>query len=263
MHIGTISSKENSKVKYATKLMNSARFRREEGRFIAEGLRLCYDAVFYGYELIETFYTEAILKKSPDIMEEIIEKSKASYIVSEDILKKISDTVNPQGVVSICKMPTYELNEDDKGFFIGLENTSNPSNLGAIARTAEAFGIKGIIISSISCDPFSPKSLRAGMGAMLRLPIFICDDFYKTICNLKEKGKTIYSAVVDSGAESISKVSKESNSVLLIGNEANGLSEKIVNASHKAITISMSGRAESLNSSVSAAVLIWVFMRVN
>ena len=261
MQINAISSRENAKVKYATKLMNSARFRREEGKFIAEGLRLCYDAVDNGYELIEVFYTEAIYEKSSDMMNKIIENSSAAYIVNNDILKKISDTVNPQGVVAICKMPDFKNREIGSGFYIGLENTANPSNLGAIARSAEAFGVSGIIMSSSSCDPFSPKSLRAGMGALLRLPIILCDDFYEVIKELQQKGKTIYSAVVNPQAEKITNAEKRKDSVLLIGNEANGLSEEIVSLSDFPITIPMSGRAESLNASVSAAVLIWEFMK--
>ena len=172
---------------------------------------------------------------------------------------KLSDTVNPQGVVSICAIPKFD-KLDNSGLYLALEKTADPSNLGAIARSAEAFGVKGIYISSESCDPYSPKSLRAGMGALLRLPIIVCEDILSTCKELKLGGASLYASVVSGDALDVKDLTPSEYSVLLIGNEANGLSSDIVDISEK-VTIKMQGRAESLNASAAAAVLIWEFLR--
>ncbi len=254
-----ILSLSNSKVKSAVKLRDNAKERAKTGTFFLEGLRLCRDAARGGYEAETVFFTPEFKEKNNDAFLEITAKAKTVYSVSSEVMRKLSDTVNPQGVVSVCAIPTFSSLKNN-GLYLGLEKTSDPSNLGAIARSAEAFGVKGIYISSESCDPYSPKSLRAGMGALLRLPIIVCDNFLDTCNQLKNNGATLYASVVQSDANDVRTVTPSDYSVLLIGNEANGLSKEIVDISTK-VTIKMQGRAESLNASAAAAVLIWEFTR--
>ncbi len=256
LDIGSVS---NPKVKSAVKLRDNAKERKQTGTFFLEGLRLCRDAARCGIFAEIVFFTPEFKEKFGDAFLEITEKAKNSYSVSDEVMRKLSDTVNPQGVVSICAIPKFE-KLDNNGLYLVLEKTADPANLGAIARSAEAFGVKGIYISSESCDPYSPKSLRAGMGALLRLPIIVCSDILETCKELKNSGATLYASVVSGDAIDVKTVTPEKYSLLLIGNEANGLSKEIIDISEK-VTIKMQGRAESLNASAAAAVLIWEFSR--
>lgn len=250
-----IISVSNPRIKAAVKLRESAKERREKGMFFLEGLRLCRDAARTNIVADTVFYTQKFSKEHGDALCEITENVQNVFSVSDEVMQKLSDTVNPQGVVSICAIPQF-VDEINDGLYIALEKTADPTNLGAIARSAEAFGVKGIYISSDSCDPYSPKSLRAGMGALLRLPIIRCNNFFEEIRELSKNGATLYASVVDSTATDVCKIKPQGTSILLIGNEANGLSSEITQISEK-ITIKMSGRAESLNAAAAAAILIF------
>ncbi len=254
-----IVSVSNPRIKAAVKLRDSAKERREKGMFFLEGLRLCRDAARTNMVADTVFYTLKFEEEHSEALGEITKSVQNVFSVSEDVMQKLSDTVNPQGVVSICAIPKFNDTLTD-GLYIGLEKTADPTNLGAIARSAEAFGVKGIYISADSCDPYSPKSLRAGMGALLRLPIIRCNNFFEDIRKLSKNGATLYASVVDAHANNVRSVTPSGKSVLLIGNEANGLSPEITEISNR-ITIKMSGRAESLNAAAAAAILIFELTR--
>ena len=145
-----------------------------------------------------------------------------------------------------------------KGRFIGLENLQDPSNLGAIARSCEALGADGILISKGSCDPYSPKSLRASMGTLLRMPVFTLADFSKEIAGL---GLKTYACVVDTDAQNFGDIKFSDGSVLIIGNEANGITDETKSVSDMKITIPMKGNAESLNAAVAASIAMWEMMK--
>ncbi len=257
MSENVITSKDNPRIKAVAKLNNSARARREAGLFVAEGLRLVQDAALNGYRFPEVYYTEDIKNKHREELESVLSAARQAYLVSNEVMAKLSDTVTPQGIVAVCEIPEYGKLNCDGGLFIALENTANPSNLGAIARSAEAFGVKGIVISSSSCDPFAPKALRAGMGALLRLPLYIVPDFKSELLRLKTDGMKLYASVVSDKAMDITSAPKSESRVLLIGNEANGLTEEIASLCDYRVTIPMIGRAESLNAATAATVLIW------
>lgn len=252
-----ITSRDNPRVKAVVKLTSSARARRESGLFVAEGLRLVLDAALNGYRLPEVYYTEDLKQKHPQELDKVLESAEATYLVADEVMEKLSDTVTPQGVVAVCKIPGYGDLDVTEGLLVALENTANPSNLGAIARSAEAFGVKGIVISSTSCDPYSPKSLRAGMGALLRLPIYIVPNFEEALLKLQKDGMTLYASVVSDEATDITLAPRSKGRVLLIGNEASGLTEHIAALCDRRVTIPMIGRAESLNAATAATVLIW------
>ncbi len=253
----SITSKDNPRIKAAVKLKNSPRARREAGVFVAEGLRLVSDATANDYCIPEVFYTASIMEKHPQGVKEVLSRCERSYLVTNDIMLKLSDTVSPQGIVALLNIPQYSLANCEDGLYIALENTADPSNLGAIARSAEAFGAKGIIVSASCCDPFAPKSLRAGMGALLRLPIYIVSDLKKELSRLHSSGARLYASVVSGTATNICYADKTSKKILLIGNEANGLTDDIISLCDYKVTIPMVGRAESLNAATAATVLIW------
>ncbi len=148
---------------------------------------------------------------------------------------------------------------DTDGKFIALENIQDPANLGAVCRTAEALGIKGAILYSC-CDRYSPKSQRAAMGSLLRLPIFESSDLCADIEYLRSKGMKVYATSPDSSSAKITEISMDGGVVCVIGNEGNGVSEEVFSLCEK-VTIPMKGNAESLNASMAAAITMWEMMR--
>ena len=141
--------------------------------------------------------------------------------------------------------------------YIALENMQDPSNLGAVARTAEALGISGIIISKGSVDPYSPKAQRAAMGSLLRLPVIVADNFSEQMKELKAKGMTLFATTITDADMNLGTFKFPSGSVVMIGNEGKGLSGEAISLADKKVTIVMSGRNESLNASVAASLFMW------
>ncbi len=253
-----ITSKENSLIKLIATLQTSAKSRSEQGLFVLEGLRICSDAYDNGIRFDKLIISDSAAEKYSKEIARFSVVSDECYRIPDGLFKKISDTKTPQGIIALTKIPECTPEIDLHGRYIALENIADPSNLGAVARTAEALGVSGIIMSKDSCDPYSPKSLRASMGTLLRLPLIILEDFPSEIVDL---GLTTYACVVDNGAEKITDMQFENGSVMIIGNEANGITEATKNVSDHLITIPMSGMAESLNAAVAAAISMWEMMK--
>ncbi len=253
-----ITSKDNPLIKLVVGLQTSVKKRKTNNLFVLEGLRICDDAYENNIKFDKLIVTENVLNKHSEIIKKFTVSSKNCYLLKEELFKKISDTNTPQGVMAIAEIPRITNDISSSGRYIALENLSDPSNLGAIARTAEALGVDGIIMTSDSCDPYSPKSLRSSMGTLLRLPLIITDDIVNFI---KNNNLNAYACVVDRDAESITKINFASGVVLLIGNEANGLTDRAKSAAKKCITIKMSGKAESLNAAAAAAIAMWEMVK--
>ena len=253
-----ITSKDNSLIKLVCSLQTSSKKRKENGLFVIEGLRICKDAFENNIRFDKLIVTKnALLKWEKDI-ENFSRNADKNIIIPDNLFKKISDTDSPQGIIALAKIPEKSTLTELNGRYIALENISDPSNLGAVSRTAEALGVSGIIISSSSVDPYSPKSLRASMGTLIRMPIYICDD----ISEFCEKNSLrSFACVVDKSAKKITSVKFCERDVVIIGNEANGLSKDTKEKAYENITIPMSGRAESLNAAVAASVAMWEMMK--
>ena len=249
-----ITSKDNPLIKFVSSLQSSPKHRKEAGLFVLEGLRICDDAYQNNIKFDKLIVTKNAFEKHNDFIEKFADISDGCYFLKEDLFKKISDTNSPQGIIALAKIPLFDNKVSPNGRYIALENLSDPSNLGAIARTAEALGVDGIIMSSDGCDPYSPKSLRSSMGTLLRLPIYVVDSI---ITFINKSSLRSIACVVDRTAECISEVEFKDGDVLLIGNEANGLTEFTKLNSQKRVTIKMSGKAESLNAASAAAIAMW------
>ncbi len=253
-----ITSKDNSLIKLVCALQGSSKERKEHNLFVLEGLRICDDAYLSSIEFDKLIVSETARNKHKEDVERFAKTSVECYEIPDSLFKKISDTSSPQGIIALARMPKKSDDIDKNGRYVALENINDPSNLGAVSRTAEALGVDGIILSSGSCDPYSPKSLRASMGTLLRMPIIILEDFARDI---KASGLKSYACVVDSDALPITEVNFVGGSVVMIGNEANGLSDEVKAIANERITIKMLGKAESLNASVAAAISIWEMMK--
>jgi TrmH family RNA methyltransferase len=253
-----ITSKDNLLIKLVCALQGSANARKEHNLFVLEGLRICDDAAISSIKFDKLIVSETALLKYKEKVAKLSHNALECFRIPDSLFKKISDTTSPQGVIALCKMPSLNRQIDPNGKYVALENINDPSNLGAVSRTAEALGVSGIILSANGCDPYSPKSLRASMGTLLRMPLIILNDF---VNGIKNSGLKSYACVVDSNAKSITDVDFTEGSVVMIGNEANGLTAQAKEMATEQITIKMTGLAESLNAATAAAISIWEMMK--
>ena len=257
-----ITSKDNSLIKHIHKLNKSDKYRKEHSEFTAEGIRICKDAFLSNAKISSLLVCEDIIEKNSDLIYEIENVSENSYVLPKSLFKEISDTKTPQGIICVIKAldnPTLFDKIKSNVKLLALENIQDPSNLGTILRTAEAVGVSGVILSADCCDIYSPKVVRGSMGAVFRLPFKVVDSFDNYI--LDNKNINFYASVVYEDAEKVTDFKFEEPCVLLVGNEGNGLKESTVKLCDKRLTIPMNGRAESLNASAAAAILIWEMVK--
>lgn len=255
-----IDSISNPKVKHAVKIASSSSYRKECGEFFLEGLRLCLDAAVNSVKITSVFYTEKALEKSEKEISDIADVSENTYVVSQPVSDKLSQTQSSQGVFCLCRIEKRsEASLAEGAKYIALDNVQNPDNLGAVSRTAEALGIKGLIISG-GCDIYNPKALRASMGSLLRLDVMKAPMLSSYLSEAKEKGVKVYATTPDSSASDITKADMSGTVICVIGNEANGVCDEVFAVCDK-VTIKMLGRAESLNAAMAAAITMWEMMK--
>ncbi len=257
-NLKVITSKDNPLIKLVCSLQSSAKARKNEGLFVLEGLRICEDACDNSIRFDKLIISKTAGEKYADLLSKFFSNADEIFEIPDSLFTKISDTSSPQGIIALVKTPSLSPDISPKGRYIALENLNDPSNLGAISRTAEALGVSGIILSKDSVDPYSPKSLRASMGTLLRMPVIVLNDF---VNDIKASGLKTFACVVDSNAKSITDIEFSDGCALIIGNEANGLTDVAKRESDIQITIPMTGKAESLNAATAAAISMWEMMK--
>lgn len=259
-----VSSKDNQWVKEWRGLCNEARRRRESGCFAIEGARLCEDALLSGISIRTVLYTSAAMTTYTSVVEPLIEAAEHAVEITPELSRYMGDTANPQGVFCIAKSLDNWKNLDTidiMGQYGALEDLQDPGNLGTVIRTAEALGLSGLLLSDGCCDIHNPKVLRSSMGGVFRLPLYRAGDMAQTVASLQQRGMTAFACVVDRDATSVTEAGMTVGSIALIGNEGNGLRPQTVAACARRITIPMAGRAESLNASMAAGIVLWEMVR--
>jgi len=251
-----INSRDNQRLKNARKIREGKAFE----KIFIEGLRLCEEAIRSEIEIIECFVDEKFRKNDRESnLIEIIE-GKCSVIneVETNLFQSIADTKNSQGIILIGKKPQRSFKDStaEKIQYLFLFEVNNPSNLGAILRTAEAAGVGGVIISKNSTDAFSPKSLRASMGAVFRLPIWEQADFYEVIKWAKEKNLITTAADINADRKYY-EIDWNKRRLIIFGSEAEGLSEEQRQSTDELIYIPMENSVESLNLAVSCGIILF------
>lgn len=216
-----------------------------------------------GVQIKDLFFTEDAYNKYTEDVEKIISHAEASYEISAEVAKKLQDTESSQGVFARCentKNETDFTSLQSDGKYVVLENIQDPSNLGAIARTAEALGIDGAVLVSC-CDVFNPKAQRSAMGSLFRLPFVRMGNIEDMFSFARDNNIKTVATVVDESADKINKADFSGGVFLIIGNEGNGISEETSRKSDLRVTIPMQGRAESLNASMAACIAMWEVLK--
>lgn len=250
-----ISSTSNSRIKNIVNLKNSARARRQQDCFLVEGPRMFFEVP--KDRLLEVYVTEEFEEKYGDRL------AGCRYErISDAVCRHLSDTRTPQGVTALVKKQEASLEEmlaDESPCLFLLENLQDPGNMGTILRTSEGAGVSGIIMNRESVDPYNPKVIRSTMGAIFRMPFIIVDDFEPVLEQLKKAGIRTFAAHLD--GEPFYRQDYRGGCAFFIGNEGNGLSEKLTARADRKIKIPMKGQVESLNAAVAATVLMYETLR--
>ena len=181
--------------------------------------------------------------------------------VSDECFQKMSDTLTPQGVLCVLKKLHYDLTNilqktDTGSLFVFLENLQDPGNLGTIMRTSEGAGVHAVIMTKKTVDIYNPKTIRATMGSIYRVPFIYIEETRQTIELLKENKVRVYAAHLK-GTTYYDGQDYTGSTAFLIGNEGNGLTEETAVMADTYIKIPMHGKLESLNAAIATSLLIY------
>ncbi len=249
-----LTSLNNAKVKQVAELVKKPKARRAAQVFVVEGAKMFAEVPVE--RVTDCFVTESFLEKG-----ECADKlAQVSYeIVSEEVLKKMSDTQTPQGVLCVVKQFSYTLEQllqKENPLFVILEDLQDPGNLGTIIRTGEGAGIDGVIMTKDTVDIYNPKTIRATMGSIYRVPFLYTEDLAAVMGALKDHNVHTYAAHLQ-GKEYYDVQEFKNGCAFLIGNEGNGLKRETADMAERYIKIPMQGQLESLNAAVATAILMY------
>lgn len=243
-----ITSRKNPVISHIRKLGADRVYRREAGEFLGDGVKLLEEAVRWKAPLTAVVTTPGI---SPPPVEGV-----RGIEVPEDVMASISPARTPQGALFLARMPDTappQRLEGDR--WLILDGLQDPGNVGTIWRAADALGADGLLLVNRCADPFSPKTVRATMGACFRLPLYEAEA--STLPGLLERsGLTLWATALREDAVDI-KTAQLSRCAVVIGSEGRGVSPELLEMSEKTVKIPMRERCESLNAAAAAAIVLW------
>jgi len=254
---GIITSANNSKVKLVRSLQGRRRNRQSEGVFIAEGVRLIEEAASVHWPMEFVLFDETLSERGTALITTLQSDPDVQVLnITSRLMAEISDTDTPQGILTVVKQQVLALPQPPT-FILIADQIRDPGNLGTILRTAEAAGADGVLLSPGTVDAFSPKVVRAGMGAHFHLPILHLP-WEEILIYLKEL--PVFLAESESGTP-LWEADLRQPCALLIGGEAFGASPLGEEIATQRLTIPMQGRVESLNAAVAAGIMIAEVLR--
>lgn len=258
-----ITSRDNPKLKFVRKVRDG----REKGAVFVEGLRLVEEAVKSDLQIEECFLSENFPEneRGRELLAKINLVTQNIFQIPGQIFNSLSDTQNSQGIILICEKPITGKEIVEKAFNISFEKfpliillhqINNPSNLGAILRTAEAVGVSSVILTKNSADVFSPKALRGAMGASFRLNFWTNAGFREILDWSRDKNLISICADINS-EKSLWEVDWKKPRLLIFGSEAHGLSTEERSLVDESLIIPMEAEVESLNLAVSCGIILY------
>ncbi len=250
--VNYIESKDNRKIKNALKIANDASARRKNSMFFAATSKVVLDILAAGFEAVSVFCLQEEYDRIAGRL-----AGENVYIVTRAVAEKLSEGKTEDGVWALFRMK----DADEESIFradklLVLEDVQDPTNIGAIMRTALAFGYENVAVSRKCADVYSRKVIRTSMTASVKLNVYKVDDMVQFTRTLNEKGFTTVATCLE-GAQELGTVPVKLPLALYIGNEGNGMSREVIDECSLRVKIPMSDRIESLNAAVSAAVLMW------
>jgi TrmH family RNA methyltransferase len=253
--VTVISSSQNSKIKLVRALLGRAKERREAGAFVVEGVRLVEEAETRDWRFRFALHDASLSERGRLLVERLSSRGIDVEKVSENLMKSLSDTGAPQGLLAVLEISSPPIS-GLLNFVLIPDQIRDPGNLGTLLRTAAAAGVQAVLLPPETTDAFAPKVVRSGMGAHFRLPIhsMAWEEIYEEIKDLQ-----IYLADMD--GKSCWETNLRQPLALVVGGEAEGASEEAQKLARQKISIPMSGDIESLNAGVAGSVLMFEVVR--
>ena len=263
MEENIITSVQNARIKHVVALQQKSSLRREEGLFVVEGQREIEHCIEGGYEVVEVFTVDS-LQLTDDYT-----GGKKHVVVSPQVYEKMAYRGSTEGIIAVVKSkdhslsslltPHFSLFEKDNPLVIVLESVEKPGNLGAILRSADAAHVDAVIVCDPLTDLYNPNLIRASIGAVFTVPTAVCTS-QECIVFLKERGIRILTAQLQDSYEYYDYDMRPATAIVM-GTESTGLTQQWREAADAHIRIPMLGRLDSLNVSVSAAILMFEAVR--
>ena len=252
-----ITSNQNSKIKLVRALLGRAKERREAGMFVVEGVRLVEEAVKGDWRLETVLFDESLTERGKSQVESLKSKGVDVEEISADLMKSISETETPQGILAVLQF-SNPLISTPLDFVLIPDQIRDPGNLGTLLRSAAATGVQAVLSPPETTDAFAPKVLRAGMGAHFRVPIreMGWEEIHQ-VCKLA--GLQVLLADMD--GKSCWEIDLSKPLAIIIGGEAEGASEQARKIANQQISIPMAGNVESLNAGAAGSVLMFEVVR--
>ncbi|XJS11466.1 TrmH family RNA methyltransferase [Aerococcaceae bacterium WGS1372] len=254
-----IKSKTNPKIKAWKKLLNKKE-RTKTQSYIIEGTHLVLEALQEKAPIIQWIMTEKYYDENPSVIQLISEGAKFVFI-TEGVANDLSATQSPQGIFAILEMGSTEEFNWDGSRYVLIDQVQDPGNLGTIIRTADAAAVDGVIIGSGSVDVYNDKVIRSTQGSIWHLPI-IEMELTDAIRSLQDNQVKVYATVLHKEAKAYTEIQSIEKMALIVGNEGQGVQEKLQSLADEFTYIPMPGKAESLNVAVATAILLFHFIRI-
>ena len=255
-----VTGLQNPVVKAAAELKQK-KYRTQNGLYLAEGLRTAEEAV--AYKAVETlFYVATDDERTMRLLEDAAAQNIKLVCVSENVMKKIADTDTPQGIIAVCKMrqPKLENLLASGKMLLVLDRVGDPGNIGTMLRTADAAGIGGLVLLKGCADIYAPKTVRSSMGSLFHIPVLSGVSEQEFVSAAKKAGYDLLVTCLD-GADNLYKADLSGRIAFVMGNEAGGVSETLLEKADKRVYIPMAGRAESLNVAMAAGIVMFEALR--
>lgn len=243
-----ITSKANQLIKQTKKLLQK---KHRQHSYLIEGWHLFEEAQQSGQGFRHIFVLE-------ELAEHVADQEKV-VLVSADVLKELTDSPSPQGIIAEVDMPQLAFPTDYQGKYLILEDVQDPGNLGTIIRTADAAGFDGVFLSEKSADVYNSKTLRSMQGSHFHLPIWRTD-IYKICREMQEHNTPVLATTLSKVSVDYKTVPHQESFALVMGNEGQGISAEMTTLADQLVHITMPGQAESLNVAVAAGILIFSFI---
>jgi TrmH family RNA methyltransferase len=266
-----ITSRRNALLVETHKL-SDRKHRNRTGLFRFDGVKLTAEALSRGVSLAAVLLRESdaacVLERVFSMCEKEFSSETRVCLVADSIFDSLSEESAPEGVIGVAHMQqgihrVWQDVPDRTERVMLLESVRDPSNLGAILRSAAAFGVDRLVLSADCADIYNAKTVRASMGTLFSQRIDRVDDLTVAIAALRADGRRVFAAALDERATRLDELDVRAGDCAVIGNEGHGLSAETLAACTSAVYIPMTARAESLNAAVAAAVLMWEFCRAD
>jgi TrmH family RNA methyltransferase len=266
MEENVITSVQNAHVKHVVALQQKSSLRREEGLFVVEGQRETEHCIACGYEVVEMFVCEELHSRDGSCVPAVASGKPITYcVISKAVYEKMAYRGSTEGIIAIVKCKEHNISSVNRKlavnnpFVVVLERVEKPGNLGAILRTAEAAGVDAVIVCDPLTDLYNPNLIRASIGGIFSVPTAVCTS-EECIAFLKNNNIKILTAQLQDSYEYYD-YDMTCGTAIVMGTESTGLTQQWREAADAHIRIPMLGRLDSLNVSVSAAILMYEAVR--